>query len=77
MLCSKSFAREQQGTPSVRLYEVGICTGTAGKELPEGGRRMGFVERGSTGQEGRLRMKFLGDQSGDWICFILLLMTFA
>lgn len=38
---------------------------------------MGSVERGSTGQEGRLQMKFLGDQSGDWICFILLLMTSA
>lgn len=56
---------------------MGICTGTAGKELPEGERGVCSVKRGSTRQEGRLQMKFLGDQSRDWICFILLLMSLA
>ena len=48
---------------------MGICTGTASKELSEGERRVGSVERGSTGQEGRLQMKFLGDQSGYWMFY--------
>jgi len=43
-----------------------------GKELPEGERRVGSVERGSTRQEGRLQMNFLGDQSGDWASFMTL-----